>query len=112
VATAYEAVISAQIKGTTAVVSAQAFRNEALPSAESAVIVANTAARAQGAQDLSRAAGESWAFRTLLSQYRAAPAEYRFRRRLETLEQNLAGKKFTVLDARFTRDGGEVWIEP
>ena len=112
VATAYEGVVSAQIKGVTAVVDAQAFRNGALPGAEASVLNRSTAARAQGAEDLARAAGEAWSFRTLLSQYRAAPTEYQFRRKLETLEQSLTGKKFTVVDSRFTRDGGELWIEP
>ena len=112
VAPAYEGVVSAQIKGTTAVVNAQAFRNGALPGAEALVLNQQTAARAQGAQDLARATGEAWSFRTLLAQYQAAPIEYQFRRKLETLEQSLTGKKFTVVDFRFTRDGGELWIEP
>lgn len=112
VADAYEGVISAQIKGTTAVVDAQAYRNEALPGAQTFVVGRTTRARTDGAEGLGLAAGEAWAFRTLLAQYQAAPAEFQFRRKLETLEKDLAGRKFTVLDARFTRDGGEVWIEP
>ena len=38
------------------------------------------------------------------------PQEYRFRRRLETLESGLGGRHFTVLDARIQRDGGELWL--
>ena len=42
----------------------------------------------------------------------AAPEEYLFRRRLETLEKGLAGRRFTVVDSRFQRDGGELWLTP
>ncbi len=112
VAAAYEGVVSAQISKATAVVNAQVFRNETLPAAESSVLVAANAARADGFENLARAAGDAWAFRVLEAQYRASPAEYFFRRRLETLEQGLAGKPFTILDARFVRDGGEIWMTP
>lgn len=112
VAASYEAVVSAQISRVTAVVNAQVFRNQTLPAAEDSVLVRANAARAEGEELLARAAGEAWAFRTLESQYRVAPAEYYFRRRLETLENGLAGRNFTVVDARFLRDGGELWIVP
>jgi hypothetical protein len=56
--------------------------------------------------------GEAWSFLTLQSQYSVAPGEYFFRRRLETLEKGLAGRRFTVVDARFQRDGGELWVTP
>jgi regulator of protease activity HflC (stomatin/prohibitin superfamily) len=112
VAPAYEAVVSAQINKVTVVVSAQVLRNQTLPAAEDTVLVRANAARADGAEALARAAGEAWSFRTLEAQYRAAPSEYFFRRRLETLEKNLAGRAFTVLDSRFVRDGGEVWVIP
>ena len=69
-----------------------------------------TTARAEVREALARAAGEAWSFRTLESQYRAAPEEYLFRRRLETLEKGLGGRRFTVVDSRFQRDGGELWL--
>jgi membrane protease subunit HflK len=112
VAPAYEAVVSAEIAKVTAVVNAQAYRNQALPDAEAAVLVSENAARGDSAQNLARAAGEAWSFRTLEAQYRAAPEEYFFRRRLETLEKGLAGRGFTVVDSRFIRDGGELWLNP
>ena len=59
-----------------------------------------------------RAVGEAWSFLTLQSQYSVAPGEYFFRRRLETLEKGLAGRRFTVVDTRFQRDGGELWVTP
>jgi membrane protease subunit HflK len=112
VAPAYEAVVSAQISKVTSVVNAQVFRNSVLPAAQDSVYVRANAARAEGAETLARAAGEAWSFRALEAQYRAAPSEYFFRRRLETLERDLAGRGFTVLDARFVRDGGELWVTP
>ena len=78
--------------------------------AEAEVTTRANAARANGAEALGKAAGEAWSFRALESEYRAAPLEYRFRRRLETLENTLGGRYFTVLDARIQRDGGELWL--
>ncbi|HXK22530.1 MAG TPA: FtsH protease activity modulator HflK, partial [Myxococcota bacterium] len=89
---------------------AQAYRNQIVPAAEAEVVARANAARAEGAEALGKAAGEAWGFRALESDYRAAPQEYRFRRRLETLEKGLAGRHFTVLDARVQRDGGELWL--
>jgi hypothetical protein len=31
---------------------------------------------------------------------------------LETLEKGLFGKGYTVVDSRFQRDGGELWVIP
>jgi regulator of protease activity HflC (stomatin/prohibitin superfamily) len=109
VAPAYEEVVSAQVAKVTAVVNAQADRNRQVPAAESAVVAGENTARAEGLRDLGLAAGEAWSFRALESQYRAAPAEYFFRRRLETLEKVLPSRKYTVVDSRFLRDGGEIW---
>jgi membrane protease subunit HflK len=109
VAPAYEEVVSAQVANVTAVVNAQADRNRQVPAAESAVVAGENTARAEGLRALGLAAGEAWSFRALESQYRAAPAEYFFRRRLETLEKVLSSRKYTVVDSRFLRDGGEIW---
>jgi membrane protease subunit HflK len=112
VAAAYQAVIAAEIRKVTAVVSANAYRNQIVPAAEATALVGSNMARADGADALARAAGEAWSFRTLETQYRSAPEDYVFRRRLETLESVLAGRPFTVVDARFMRDGGELWMIP
>jgi regulator of protease activity HflC (stomatin/prohibitin superfamily) len=112
VASDYQAVVSAELGKVTATVNAQVFRNQTVPAAEAAVVTGENAARAEGAAALARAAGEAWSFRTLESQYLAAPEEYRFRRRLETLENGLAGRHFTVVDTRIQRDGGELWLVP
>jgi regulator of protease activity HflC (stomatin/prohibitin superfamily) len=112
VAPDYEDVVSAEISKVTAVVNAQAFHNEIVPSTEALVLRRENAALAEGAGALGRAAGESWSFRTLQSQYRAEPQDYLFRRRLEALEKSLGMRHFTVVDSRFQRDGGELWLIP
>jgi regulator of protease activity HflC (stomatin/prohibitin superfamily) len=112
VASDYQAVVSAEIGKVTAVVNAEVFRNQTVPSTEAAVLTRQNTAQADGAKDLAQAAGEAWSFRTLESQYRTEPQEYQFRRRLEALEKNLAGRRFTVVDSRFQRDGGELWLTP
>ena len=110
VAADYEAVVSAQLGSVTAIVNAQAYRNRTVPTAEALVVVSENEARAEGVRALALAAGQAWSFRTLESQYRIAPEEFFFRRRLETLENSLGGLRFTVVDARFQRDGGEIWL--
>jgi len=112
VAPDYQAVASAELGRVTAVVTAQAFRNETVPAAEADVVATKNTARAEGAEALARAAGEAWSFRALESTYLLAPEEYRFRRRLEALENGLAGRRFTVVDHRIERDGGELWLTP
>jgi regulator of protease activity HflC (stomatin/prohibitin superfamily) len=112
VAEDYQSVVSAQLGKVTAVVNAQAVRNLTVPVAEAGSLTALNAARAEGAAALAAATGEAWGFLALQSEYRAAPAEYMFRRRLETLEKGLKGRLFTILDVRFQRDGGELWLTP
>jgi regulator of protease activity HflC (stomatin/prohibitin superfamily) len=106
----YENVVSAELGKVTAAVNAQVFRNQTVPAAEASVLVNQNTARAEGAEALARGAGEAWSFRTLESQYHAAPEEYFFRRRLEMLEKNLAGRGFVVVDSRIQRDGGDLWL--
>ena len=96
----------------TAIVNAQVYRNQTVPMAEASVVKNTNDALSDGAEALARAAGEAWSFRTLESQYRVAPGDYLFRRRLETLENVLAGRRFTIVDARIQRDGGELWLMP
>jgi membrane protease subunit HflK len=112
VAADYQAVVSAEVGKVTAVVDAQAYRNRILPSAEADVLIALNTARSQGAKALGTAAGDAWGFRTLEAQYRASPLEYRFRRRLEALEKGLTGRSYTIVDSRYLRDGGELWVVP
>jgi regulator of protease activity HflC (stomatin/prohibitin superfamily) len=110
VAADYEAVVSAQLDSATAAIIAQIYRNKIVPAADAEVIARENTARAESAQARARAAGDAWSFRALESEYRAAPAEYRFRRRLETLESGLEDRHYTVIDGRIQRDGGELWL--
>jgi membrane protease subunit HflK len=112
VARSYQAVVSAQIGRVTSVVNAQVFQNRTVPSAQTDVLTGTSSARGDAAVELARAAGEAWSFRTLEAEYRASPANFLFRRRLEALERDLGNRQFTILDARFQRDGGEVWVTP
>jgi membrane protease subunit HflK len=113
VASDYQAVVSAELGKVTAVVSAQAYRNTTVPAADATARMIANDARAEGEEALATAAGQAWSFRALESQYRAAPQEFFFRRRLETLEKRLGLRgPFTVVDARFQRDGGELWVMP
>jgi regulator of protease activity HflC (stomatin/prohibitin superfamily) len=112
VARDYQAVVSAELRKVTAVVDAQAVRNQSIPLAEAAAVSGKNAAQADGASDLGRAVGEASSFLILQSQYNTSPQEYLFRRRLETLERSLAGRRFVVVDSRFQRDGGELWVNP
>jgi membrane protease subunit HflK len=111
-ATDYQAVVSAELRKVTTVVNAQVYRARALPASEASTLVSENEARAEGAEALGKAAGEAWSFRTLEAQYRASPNLYFFRRRLETLEKDLAYREFTIVDHRFQRDGGELWVMP
>jgi len=112
VAKDYQAVVSAELRKVTTVVNAQVFRAQTIPQAEASVVADENTAKADGAEALGRAAGEAWSFRTLESQYRAAPNLYFFRRCLETLEKTLVDRDYTILDRRFQRDGGEIWVTP
>ncbi len=112
VAKDYQAVVSSELRKVTTVVNAQTYRNKAIPGAQAVVVIGGNTAQAEGVEEMATAAGEAWSFRTLQSQYRASPAEFLYRRRLETLEKGLASKMFTVVDSRFQRDGGEIWIAP
>lgn len=110
VATDYQAVVSAELDKTTAAIDAQAYWNEIVPKAAAEATADVNTARGDAAGARAKAAGDAWSFRTLEAEARAAPQEYRFRRRLETLERGLGGRSFTVLDASIQRDGGELWL--
>jgi regulator of protease activity HflC (stomatin/prohibitin superfamily) len=112
VAADYQAVVSAELQKLTAEVEAHAYRNQVVPSAEASVVASANRARAEAATDRGKAAGEAWAFRALEAEYRVAPADYVFRRRLEGLESGLHGRSTTIVDERIQKDGGELWLTP
>ncbi len=110
VANDYQAVVAAQIDRTTYAMEAEAYRQGALPKAQAAAARATRRAQAEQAQRLSKARGEAIAFQAVEAQYKANPELYRFRRRLETLEQVLQDNPHFVIDARIEGDGGALWI--
>jgi regulator of protease activity HflC (stomatin/prohibitin superfamily) len=110
VAPAYQAVVSAALGKTTAMVDAQAVRNQIVPQAQADSLTGINAAYAEAAELQARAIGEAWSFETLESQYRASPGDYFFRRRLESLENRLRDRRYTIVDSRIQRDGGEIWL--
>lgn len=112
VATDYQSVVSAELRKTTAAVEAQAYRQRMVPAATGATIVDRNMAVAEGALARARAIGESSAFQALQAGYRIAPQDFVFRRTLEELERTLTGQRYTILDYRIQRDGGELWLIP
>jgi regulator of protease activity HflC (stomatin/prohibitin superfamily) len=110
VANDYQAVVAAQIDRGTYIMEAQAYRYGALPKAEADAVRATRRAQADEAGRLSKAKGEAIAFETIGAQYGANPELYRYRRRLETLEQVLQDNPHYVIDARIERDGGALWV--
>ena len=112
VAQAYQAVVSSQVGEVTAVANATSYENQTVPAARGEAIVAVNGAHAQGARDRAQAAGEAWSFRTVEAEYKASPAEFRFRRRLETLEQGLGRQPYTVIDTDILGNGGGLWLRP
>ena len=112
VAEAYQAVSSAELRKVTSVVNANVYRNLNVPSARAAVLKNANAARAETEIDLARARGEAWRFRVLDEAYRAARDVYTFRLRLEAFERGLINRRYTIVDSRYQRDGGELWVTP
>ena len=112
VATDYEAVVSAELGKVTAVANAQAFRNQTVPAAEASALTAKTR-RGQTARK--RLAGQRarhgvfarWNHSIALRHRNiSSGAVWR------CWKTALPGRHFTVVDSRFQRDGGELWLIP
>ena len=113
VAADYQAVVSAELGKVTAVVNAQAIRNRTVPYAESFRPDGREHRPRGGRRRAGPGGGRGLELSHAWSRSIAArPEEYFFRRRLETLEKGLSGRRFTVVDSRFQRDGGELWVIP
>ena len=110
VAKDYQSVVSAQIRQQTETIRARAYRLRLVPQAHAAATEALDSARAARMTARAEAVGEAEAFRSLVGSYTAAPALFRFRRRMETLEANLEGRELIVIDGRFERQGGDLWL--
>lgn len=112
VAADYQAVVSADLGRATAQVEARSEVELLLPAAHAASLSATSLATAEAVEVLAGAAGEAAAFRQLAQQERATPSQLRLRRRLESLTAGLSGRSYTVVDGRYLRDGGELWMMP
>lgn len=110
VARDYQAVVGARIDRKTRVLEAQAYSNEVLPGAESQANRLESRAHADATLRVALARGEAEAFSAVLETYTAAPELFIFRRLLEAREAQLQGRSFVVIDQRFERDGGALWI--
>ncbi len=106
----YQSVIAAQLDRTTYIIDAEAYRESTLPKAKANAEAVLRMAAADRIKRLSIAKGEALAFEALEAQHAANPELYRFRRRLETLEQVLVDKPYHVIDARIEQDGGALWF--
>ena len=110
VAPDYQAVVSAQVDRETRIIKAQAYRMETLPASEAEAYDLIQSAQGEQATRWAEARGEVQAFKALQAAYDASPALFRFRRRLEVLENTFADKPIYVLDGRIERDGGHLWL--
>jgi membrane protease subunit HflK len=110
VAKDYQAVVGARIDRNTRVLEAQAYSNEVLPGAQSQANRLENRAHADATGRVALARGEAEAFNAVQKTYAAAPELFTFRRLLEAREAQLEGRSFVVIDQRFERDGGALWI--
>ncbi len=110
VAERYQAVVAAQVDRETQIIEAAAYRAAAIPQAEAEAVHLVALARAEHAARLADASGEAGAFLAIAVAQRGAPGSFRLRRRLETVEDGLSNKPLVVIDSRFERDGGVLWV--
>lgn len=110
VARDYQEVVSAQVTRQTLIIDAQVHRMASMPSAQADAFSILKKAETEGVTRLAQARGDSWAFKALEEEYSVSPNQFRLRRRLETLEAALSQRSYWLIDDRYLRDGGEVWI--
>jgi regulator of protease activity HflC (stomatin/prohibitin superfamily) len=111
IAAAYEDVVSAEIERVTRAARARVVRETAIPAAQADAARVVQEAEAEAARRLADAAGAAAGFRAALDASRTSPELFRFRRRLEALEQGLADRSLFVVDHRLRRGAGELWID-
>jgi regulator of protease activity HflC (stomatin/prohibitin superfamily) len=111
IAGAYEDVVSAEIERDTRAGRARVARETAMPAAEAAAARDVREAEADAARRLADAEGAAAGFRAAWTAARASPELFRFRRRLEALEDSLADRSLFVVDHRLRTGAGELWID-
>jgi regulator of protease activity HflC (stomatin/prohibitin superfamily) len=110
VAAEYEAVVSAQIARDTLMLDAHATAASDIPAAEADALDTTSGAESEAIGKLAAAHGDAAAFLGVRASYEAEPQLYQYRRRLETLEANLPGRRMVIVDDRLERDGASLWL--
>jgi len=111
IAAAYEDVVSAEIERVTRVARARATREARLPAAQAVAAREIQEVKADAARRLADARGTAAAFRGVVTADRAAPDLFRFRRRLEAIENALTDRSLFVIDRRLRTGTGDLWID-
>jgi membrane protease subunit HflK len=111
IAGAYEDVVSAEIERETRAARARVARETTVPAAEAEAARIVREAEAEAARRLADAEGAAAGFRAALSAARTSPDLFRFRRRLEALEDGLTDRSLFVVDHRLRTGAGELWID-
>jgi regulator of protease activity HflC (stomatin/prohibitin superfamily) len=111
IAAAYEDVVSAEIERETRAARARTYQEATVPAAQTEATRRVQEAEAEGARRLADANGSAVRFLATLGASRTGPELFRFRRRLEALEEGLAGRNLFIVDHRLRTDAGELWID-
>jgi regulator of protease activity HflC (stomatin/prohibitin superfamily) len=111
IARAYEEVVSAEIERETRAARGRVYRETTLPAAHAEAAREIRSAEAEAAGRLAEAEGGAAGFLAALSPYRTAPELFRFRRRLEAVEDGLADRSLFVVDHRLRAGAGDLWID-
>jgi regulator of protease activity HflC (stomatin/prohibitin superfamily) len=111
IATAYEDVVSAEIERETQAARARAYQEATVPAAQVEATRQVQGAAAEGARRLADAQGAAARFLATLGASRAEPKLFRFRRRLEALEEGLTSRSLFIVDHRLRAGAGELWID-
>ncbi|MEM8994697.1 MAG: protease modulator HflK, partial [Acidobacteriota bacterium] len=110
VASDYQAVVAARVDQTTKVLQAEAYRAREEPRANGEVASLGNGAQAHRVTRLATARGEAIAFEALQASYGASPEVFALVRYLQSVETQLEGKKFHVIDHTIEEDGGAIWL--
>jgi regulator of protease activity HflC (stomatin/prohibitin superfamily) len=111
IATAYEDVVSAEIERETRAARARTYQEATVPAAQAEATRQVQEAEAAGARRLADAKGAAVRFLATLGASRAGSELFRFRRRLEALEEGLAGRSLFIVDHRLRTGAGELWLD-
>ncbi|MEO1366253.1 MAG: protease modulator HflK [Acidobacteriota bacterium] len=110
VAADYQAVVAARVDQTTKVLEAEGYRAREVPRANGQVASFENGAQEHRVTRLATARGEAIAFDALRASYAASPEVFVLVRYLQSVEAQLEGKKFHVLDHTIEEDGGAIWL--